>query len=69
MSGQGTVVEDAAAVAPSGRQPHPGRARQTPPPGSTVATRHAPRGSGLAVPALLVGWSEPGSQARGGDGS
>jgi hypothetical protein len=28
-----------------------------------------PRGSGLAVPACLVGWSEPGNQARGGEPS
>ena len=26
-------------------------------------------GSGLAVPAGLVGWSEPGNQAKGGEAS
>jgi hypothetical protein len=26
-----------------------------------------PCGSGLAVPVCLVGWSEPGNQAKGGD--
>jgi hypothetical protein len=29
--------------------------------------RWAPCGSGLAVPAYLAGWSEPGNQAKGGD--
>jgi hypothetical protein len=56
--------EDASAVAPSGRRPHPARARQTPPPGRTVDMQC---GSGWAVPAGLVGWSEPGNQAKGGD--
>jgi putative transposase len=28
-----------------------------------------PCGSGWAVPACVVGWSEPGNQAKGGDGS
>jgi hypothetical protein len=28
-----------------------------------------PCGSGWAVPAGVVGWSEPGNQAKGGDGS
>jgi hypothetical protein len=62
MSGQGTVVEDAPAVASSGRRPHPDLLRQTPLPGSTVAAR--PCGFGLAVPACLVGWSEPGTRPR-----
>ena len=39
----------------------PGRARQALQPGSTVGARC---GSGWAVPAGLVGWSEPGKQAR-----
>jgi hypothetical protein len=50
----------ALAVAPSGRRPHPDRARQAQPPGSTVDARC---GSGWAVPACVVGWSEPGNQA------
>ena len=58
------VVEDAPAVTPSGRRPHPDRARQTPPPGRTVDMQC---GSGWAVPAGLAGWSEPGNQAKGGD--
>ena len=58
------VVEDAPAVTPSGRRPRPDRARQTPPPGRTVDMQC---GSGWAVPACLVGWSEPGNQAKGGD--
>ena len=58
------VVEDAPAVTPSGRRPHPDRARQTPPPGRTVEMQC---GSGWAVPAGLAGWSEPGNQAKGGD--
>jgi hypothetical protein len=37
----GATVEDAPAVAPSGRRPHPGRARQALPPGSTVDERDA----------------------------
>jgi len=48
------------------RVSRPGRARQALPPGSTVGARC---GSGLAVPACLVGWSEPGDQARGGEAS
>jgi hypothetical protein len=67
MSGQGTVVEDAPAVASSGRRPHPDLLRQTPLPGSPVAAR--PCGSGSAVVACLVGWSEPGNQAKGGEPS
>jgi hypothetical protein len=63
MSGQGTVVEDAAAVASSGRQPHPGRARQTPLPGSTVATRLRP-GRARLLGGLVGAWH----QAKGGDG-
>ena len=58
------VVEDAPAVTPSGRRPHPDRARQTPPPGRTVDMQC---GSGWAVPAGLAGWSEPSNQAKGGD--
>ena len=58
------TAEDAPAVAPSGQRP--GRARQALPPGSTVDERC---GSGLAVPAGLVGWSEPGNQAKGGEAS
>jgi hypothetical protein len=58
------VVEDAPAVTPSGRRPHPDHARQTPPPGRTVDRQC---GSGWAVPAGLAGWSEPGNQAKGGD--
>ena len=59
-------VEGAPAVAPSGRRPHPDRARQARPPGSTVEPRC---GSGLAVPVCVVGWSEPGNQAKGGEAS
>ena len=51
---------------PSGHGPHPDRARQALPAGSTVEPRC---GSGLAVPAGLVGWSEPGNQAKGGEAS
>jgi hypothetical protein len=58
------VVEDAPAVTPSGRRPHPARARQALSPGRTVAVQC---GSGWAVPAALAGWSEPGDQAKGGD--
>jgi hypothetical protein len=58
------VVEDAPAVTPSGRRPHPDHARQTPPPGRTVDLQC---GSGWAVPAGLAGWSEPSNQAKGGD--
>jgi len=41
------------------RGPAPDRVRRAPPPGSTVG---APRGSGVAMPACLVGWSEPGNK-------
>jgi hypothetical protein len=58
------VVEDASAVAPSGRRRRPARARQALPAGRTVGVSC---GSGLAVPACVVGWSEPGNQAKGGD--
>jgi hypothetical protein len=58
------VVEDAPAVTPSGRRPHPDRTRQTPPPGRTVDRQC---GFGWAVPDCLAGWSEPGNQAKGGD--
>jgi len=58
------VVEDAPAVTPSGRRPHPAGARQTPPPGRTVEMQC---GSGWAVPAGLAGWLELGNQAKGGD--
>jgi hypothetical protein len=40
-SGQGLVIDDASAVAPSGRRPHQDRARQARPPESTVDTRRA----------------------------
>jgi hypothetical protein len=54
----------AAGRRPSGRQPAPDLVRQAPPPGSTVG---APCGSGFGRARLLVGWSEPGNQAKGGD--
>jgi hypothetical protein len=43
---------------------------QTVPAGPTAGEYggRAPCGSGLAVLACLVGWSEPGNQAKGGDG-
>ena len=44
--------EDAPAGVPSGCRPHPDRARQALPPGSTV---EVPCGSGWAVPAGVVG--------------
>ena len=50
----------------SGHGPHPDRARQALPAGSTVEPRF---GSSLAVPAGLVGWSEPGNLAKGGEAS
>jgi hypothetical protein len=53
-------------ASPSGHGPHPDRARQALPAGSTVEPRC---GSVLAVPAGLVGWSEPGNQAKGGEAS
>jgi len=46
------------------RGPALDRVRRAPPPGTTVG---APCGSGLAVPAGLVGWSESSNQAKGGD--
>ena len=56
----------AMAVAALSRRPHPDRARRARSAGSTVEPRC---GSDLAVPARLVGWSEPGNQAKGGDTS
>jgi hypothetical protein len=47
-----------------GSPPAPDLVRRAPPPGTMVG---APCGSGLAVPAGLVGWSESGNQAKGGD--
>jgi hypothetical protein len=44
----------------------PDHARQALPAKSTVEPRC---GSGLAVPAGLVGWLEPGNQAKGGEAS
>jgi hypothetical protein len=55
-----------ASVGPPGRRPLPERARRARPAGSTVEPRC---GSDLAVPARLVGRSEPGNQAKGGDTS
>ena len=49
-----------------GSPPHPDRARRADRRQSTVEPRC---GSGLAVPACLVCWSEPGNQAKGGDTS
>jgi hypothetical protein len=46
-------------VAWSGPRPYPAG----PPPGTTVG---APCGSGVAMPASLVGWSESSNQAKGG---
>jgi hypothetical protein len=57
-------VEDALGVAPSRRRLRSDRTRQALLAGSTVESRY---GSGLGVPARLVGWSEPGKQAKGGD--
>ena len=60
------TVQDAWAVAfgwPGRTQPVP---RQALAAESTVEPRC---GSGLAVPAGLVGWSEPGNQAKGGEAS
>jgi hypothetical protein len=34
---------------------------------ASAQTVEVPCGSGWAVPAGVVGWSEPGNQARGGD--
>jgi hypothetical protein len=56
------TAEDAAAVAPSGQPAGPCPAGPTG--GEYGGTRC---GSGLAVPAGLVGWSEPGNQAKGGE--
>jgi hypothetical protein len=58
------TAEDAPAVAPLGQPAGPYPAGPTA--GSTVGARC---GSGLAVPAGLVGWSEPGNQAKGGEAS
>jgi hypothetical protein len=58
-----STVQDASGIAfraPTGSD----RARQALPPESTVEPRC---GSGLAVPAGLVGWLEPGNQAKGGE--
>jgi len=52
------------AVAALSRRPHPDRARRARSAESTVDSRC---GSDLAVPARVVGWSEPGNQAKGGD--
>jgi hypothetical protein len=53
-------------ASPSGHGPHPDRARQALLAGSTVEPRF---GSSLAVPAGLVGLSEPGNLAKGGEAS
>jgi hypothetical protein len=50
------VIEDAPAVAPSGRRPHPAHARQALPGGSTVGARHAAP-TGPCPPAWWVGRS------------
>jgi hypothetical protein len=55
-----------AAVAALGRRLYPDCARRARPAASTVDPRC---GSDLAMPARVVGWSEPGNQAKGGDTS
>ena len=60
------TVQDASAVAFG----WPGRTQPVPQQALAAESTVEPRcGSGLAVPAGLVGWSEPGNQAKGGEAS
>ena len=67
MSEQGTVAEDAAGCRIFGSPAAP-----RPCPAGATAGEYGgrvPCGFGWAVPACLVGWSEPGNQAKGGEAS